>query len=166
MFFRNVGLVLAAGLIFVFGVLSCFAQEESITITTYYPSPYGSYRQLQADQIAIGSGYRNPNYANGSLYVEGNVGIGTMNPNPAKGISGYLDVRDVFLRGANIWASEIGRNCQICYQKWADDNWDQCGPPYSRAETCAPINEWTVAHRDDTDGRHGGCYQRWMLYCP
>ena len=26
---------------------SCLAEEESITITTYYPSPYGSYNQLE-----------------------------------------------------------------------------------------------------------------------
>ncbi|MBI3991477.1 MAG: hypothetical protein HY350_04935 [Candidatus Omnitrophica bacterium] len=36
----------------------CFA-EESITITTYYPSPYGSYN---------------------TLYVAGNVGVGTSSP--------------------------------------------------------------------------------------
>lgn len=62
--------------------------EESITITTYYPSPYGSYRQLTADQIAIGSTYRNPTYADGTLYVSGNVGIGTTTPGAALDVSG------------------------------------------------------------------------------
>ncbi len=28
------------------GTALCFAQEESITLTTYYPSPYGSYKNL------------------------------------------------------------------------------------------------------------------------
>jgi len=28
--------------------------EESITITTYYPSPYGSYNELAANRLAIG----------------------------------------------------------------------------------------------------------------
>jgi hypothetical protein len=33
--------------------LLCFA-EESITITTYYPSPYGSYNELQSNKLAVG----------------------------------------------------------------------------------------------------------------
>lgn len=36
-----------AGLFFVFVVFSCFAAEESITVTTYYPSPYGVYNEMQ-----------------------------------------------------------------------------------------------------------------------
>ena len=43
----------ALGLIFGFGVWSCFA-EESMTITTYYPSPYGSYNELQTNKFAVG----------------------------------------------------------------------------------------------------------------
>ena len=36
--------------------LSSFAQEEgeTITITTYYPSPYGVYNHLQAKRMAVG----------------------------------------------------------------------------------------------------------------
>jgi len=35
---------------------SLFAQEESITITTYYPSPYGSYNELYvASKLGIGT---------------------------------------------------------------------------------------------------------------
>jgi hypothetical protein len=75
-------------ILFVFGLFNlCFAADESITITTYYPSPYGSYNSLQADRIGIGD-----NNASGSLtsadvpttsghmWVSGNVGIGTTNP--------------------------------------------------------------------------------------
>ena len=41
--------------IVVFGLFSlCFAAEESITITTYYPSPYGSYSQLATNRLAVG----------------------------------------------------------------------------------------------------------------
>lgn len=54
---RNVSqslvLVLAMGLSFAFGLLSCFA-EESLTITTYYPSPYGSYNELQTNKLCLG----------------------------------------------------------------------------------------------------------------
>ncbi len=52
-------LFLAVGLVFGFGVLSSFAQEEekegeTITITTYYPSPYGVYNELQSNKLAVG----------------------------------------------------------------------------------------------------------------
>lgn len=52
--FGSLVLVLAMGLMrgFVF-VPSCFAQE-SITITTYYPSPYGVYNELQTNKFAVG----------------------------------------------------------------------------------------------------------------
>jgi len=68
--------------------------EESITITTYYPSPYGVYGELRSQRMAIGD-----NYIQGGTYdweatdgdggeidyladlvVEGNVGIGTTAP--------------------------------------------------------------------------------------
>ena len=70
-----------------------FAQQESITITTYYPSPYGSYKELRAQRIAIGDDYiKGDRYCwwpescittidvNADLVVQGNVGIGTTNP--------------------------------------------------------------------------------------
>ena len=69
--------------------------DESITITTYYPSPYGSYKELRAQRMAIGDNYITSSYcwpptvcanqidANADLVVEGNVGIGTTGPDPA-----------------------------------------------------------------------------------
>jgi len=73
----------------------CFAQEN-ITITTYYPSPYGSYRELRVQRLALGENYSitsqycwdgvctnyidddsNPGTpTNVDLVVEGFVGIG------------------------------------------------------------------------------------------
>ncbi|MFA6130197.1 MAG: tail fiber domain-containing protein [Candidatus Omnitrophota bacterium] len=40
--------------IFIFGVFNLSFAEESITITTYYPSPYGSYRELRSQRMAVG----------------------------------------------------------------------------------------------------------------
>ncbi len=70
-----------------------FAQE-TLTITTYYPSPYGSYRELRSQRMAIGDNYLQmsqvcwgatcggttiiPDAAD--LVVEGFVGIGTPVP--------------------------------------------------------------------------------------
>lgn len=73
-------------ILFVFGLISSSFAED-ITITTYYPSPYGSYNSLQADRIGVGD-----NNASGSLtsadvpttsghmWIRGNVGIGTTSP--------------------------------------------------------------------------------------
>ena len=36
------------------GASLCLA-EESITITTYYPSPYGSYNELKTNKMAVGN---------------------------------------------------------------------------------------------------------------
>ncbi|HDN86098.1 MAG TPA: hypothetical protein ENG49_02620 [Candidatus Omnitrophica bacterium] len=69
-----------------------FSQE--VTITTYYPSPVGIYKELRAKRMAIGDSFYDPSkhcWFDGScspsdidddadLVVEGNVGIGTLNP--------------------------------------------------------------------------------------
>lgn len=72
-----------------------YAQEQ-ITISTYYPSPYGNYRELRAKQMAIGDTYSGANYCwppegclnvvpNAvDLIVEGSVGIGQWNIGPYK----------------------------------------------------------------------------------
>jgi len=46
--------------VMLFGLCTvCFGQEESITITTYYPSPYGSYNELQTNRLYIGGPAQN-----------------------------------------------------------------------------------------------------------
>ncbi|MDD5194815.1 MAG: hypothetical protein PHQ96_03955 [Candidatus Omnitrophica bacterium] len=71
-----------------------FSQNtESITLTTYYPSPVGIYRELRAQRVAIGDTYydasqycwpedncMNAINATADLVVDGNVGIGTVSP--------------------------------------------------------------------------------------
>lgn len=70
----------------------CFAQTEPdvIVISTYYPSPYGSYNELRSKRLAIGDNYSSNGLycwlgtctttipANADLVVEGKVGIGTV----------------------------------------------------------------------------------------
>lgn len=75
-----------ASVVLVLPVFLHAQSNESIVITTYYPSPYGSYRDLSSYQVRVGS---NPTYSNASellnnfqngMIVEGNVGIGMVNP--------------------------------------------------------------------------------------
>lgn len=65
------------------GLFSLSTAEESITITTYYPSPYGSYNDL---------------------YVANNVGIGTASPASKLNISGG----DTSLNFPNPGSSNLG----------------------------------------------------------
>lgn len=91
--------------------------EESITISTYYPSPVGVYTELRSQRMAIGDNYFNaasyPWDTNGillagevsqdaDLVVEGNVGIGTANPfvqlhvhSSAAGIPGTINISGI-----------------------------------------------------------------------
>jgi hypothetical protein len=85
---------LVAILSFLFCLPALAPAEETLTITTYYPSPYGVYRELRSQRMAIGDNYiQSGTYdwetADGDggeidyradLVVEGNVGIGTVNP--------------------------------------------------------------------------------------
>jgi len=99
--------------------------KEEIVLTTYYPTPYGDYREMRAERMAVGKDWRsaanvcweggkcsNPDIApDTNLVVEGNVGIGstykpqTVVPNSKPG---NLDVNDVYLRSAEAWVSQRG----------------------------------------------------------
>ena len=88
--------------------MPAFAQTttEEITITTYYPSPYGVYEEMNVGRrMSIGDfngdGVSNAadlpvdnfgNPLNDSLAVAGNVGIGIMNPtNGRLGVDGEIN---------------------------------------------------------------------------
>ena len=63
---------------FILGLSSLIYAQESVTITTYYPSPYGSYNELTTAS--------NTYLATGG----GNVGIGTTGPNTKLDVRGDL----------------------------------------------------------------------------
>jgi hypothetical protein len=68
---------------FIFPVI--LLAEETLTITTYYPSPYGSYNELTANRMKIGANSTATTLTdddNGKLLVDGPLGIGTTNPDP------------------------------------------------------------------------------------
>lgn len=90
------------------GLLPARLASEALTLTAYYPSPYGVYQRLRSTQdaylayqsgrvgvgltnpgsklgvaggVAVGSGYANRTAPTNGMIVQGNVGIGLSNPN-------------------------------------------------------------------------------------
>jgi hypothetical protein len=107
-------LFLCFALVFSLSSHCLFAQSgESIFITTYYPSPSGSYMELRAQRMAIGDNYINGNSfswnggsinANADLVVEGSVGIGQTNP------QAKLEVRDNSPSGGLVPLASFGHS--------------------------------------------------------
>lgn len=63
------------------------AEEESISLTTYYPAPYGVYNSMAVNHLGVGdnNGDGNLNQADvpaedGDVWINGSVGIGTVDP--------------------------------------------------------------------------------------
>lgn len=94
--------------------------QEELTITTYYPSPYGSYRELRSQRVAIGSNYINRINAcwddpmgsceagmaltssQADLIIEGSVGIGLVNPQAQLHLRHNLTAGDISAAGNEI----------------------------------------------------------------
>jgi hypothetical protein len=99
--FRNILLVL----LFLSLSLTYALALEEIAITTYYPSPYGSYNELRSKRMAIGDDYLDSvgytwEAADGDggevdyqadLVVEGRVGVGTVTPTVALDVNGTVN---------------------------------------------------------------------------
>ena len=67
--------------------------DEEITLTTYYPAPYGAYEELSVkDGAIVGTNYVGVETApaNGML-IEGNVGIGTATVTNALDVNGTVN---------------------------------------------------------------------------
>jgi hypothetical protein len=114
-FLKNAGLIFSATLVF-----SSIVFAEDITITTYYPSPYGSYNDLTANQMKIGSTYSDSGTAfeSNGLLVEGKVIIGATDD-----FSHYVDASDakLIIQGKASGASEFGSPNDYALASFEDD---------------------------------------------
>jgi len=66
--------------------------QETLTITTYYPSPRGSYKELTSHRMKIGTNYSGSgtSVTDDNLIVEGTVGIGTTEANEKLEVAGRI----------------------------------------------------------------------------
>lgn len=82
----------------IFLICPVFAQtSETITFTTYYPSPVGVYNRLVTNTLGVGDNDSSggidaadtpdPTTDPGDVWIAGNVGIGTDNPQAALDVS-------------------------------------------------------------------------------
>jgi len=102
---KSIGLISSV----LFSSLTVVFAQEQITITTYYPSPYGSYNSLQVDKLGVGDNNADGLFTaadvpvtSGDAWIKGNVGIGTITPGAKLevsysngGVSGRLCLGDV-----------------------------------------------------------------------
>ncbi len=79
-----------------------FAQE-TITITTYYPSPYGVYSNLRTDYLGVGSTYRSTALSDGQAVFVGNVAIGTTTLTYALNVSGDINVTGDYRQNGSVY---------------------------------------------------------------
>ena len=99
--------------VFIFLSIPLALAQEQVTITTYYPAPYGIYKELRADQLAVGSVYRASALADGNLIVSGNVGIRTATPGVA------LDVaQNQAIRVGQAYLSSGGNYVHLANNEW------------------------------------------------
>jgi len=127
----------------VFGAIAQSSQEEKITITTYYPSPYGVYNQLVTRTLGVGDTNNNnqldsrdapnPNTNAGDVYISGRVGIGTNNPTEK------LDVRGRVRFGEYTFPDTNGLNGQTLINNGLGQlSWGRVGPIFVR-RTAIPV---------------------------
>ena len=113
----NAKVVLIAVLAVLLIPVVSYGQEEEITLSTYYPAPYGVYKELTTTS---------------NTYLateEGNVGIGIREPNsdaPNGTKTGNLDVNDIYLRSVPKWVSQAGLPTRIIEGEFSDiDGWTE-----------------------------------------
>src|SRR3990167_11308452 len=118
-------IILLINLIFLF---SSFAQteeeEETLTIATYYPAPYGIYNEMRAKKMAVGDNYLSGSaypwdtgggcagneICNADLVVEGNIGIGTVSPSAKLDVAGNVNVAGEKKNGEDFVFPTAGHN--------------------------------------------------------
>ncbi|MFC1646494.1 hypothetical protein ACFL2Y_04880 [Candidatus Omnitrophota bacterium] len=126
-------------LVFIFSILFSLLYsyaEERITLTTYYPAPYGVYREMRVNGLAVGSAYRNnpTDITDGYLLVNGSVGIGTTNPGDTLHVLSSIEVGQAGILSGDIYSDgdfslgiDADGNTNIAAFKFKKDTTDPNG---------------------------------------
>lgn len=103
--------------------LSVFAEEEKLTITTYYPSPVGVYQELQTSKLAVGD-----------VNNDGSIGAGDLSTvaDDNAAVAGSLTVGNSAGSAVRLTVNGQIRAC---------DSGGQCG---NLAVDCDGTNCWAV----------------------
>jgi len=54
--------LVCVGVFMLFIIPTCFTlaqSSEEIKLITYYPAPFGDYKEMRVDQLSVGEDYRN-----------------------------------------------------------------------------------------------------------
>ncbi len=146
-------------LVLIFACISATFAEDPLTITTYYPSPYGAYNQLQTNSLGVGDNNGNGTLdsgdvptTNGDVWIKGKVGIGTANP------TAKLDVLGSINASGPVTAASGGINrawmtlSNCCFVLPCPSGWTQYGAGYNVGSggwsQCACGMVHTVCYKD------------------
>ena len=96
-----------AVILFVIFCLGISSMAEEITLTSYYPAPYGAYTELTATKldvgvtgVVIGETYSGTETAPASgMLVEGNVGIGKTSTSAELDVNGTVNATSFSVGG-------------------------------------------------------------------
>jgi hypothetical protein len=149
---------------FVTFVVASFAQEQ-VTITTYYPAPYGIYRELRTDQMAVGSGYRATPLSNGNLIVEGSVAIGSPGITERLRVQGNVAISQKLATDGYAVACPNGWGCGVqtwdVYARASVRASQLClGGSVGGTDTGVCKSDWSSCHRNTFTSASG------TRYCP
>ena len=140
-------LILATGLALGYGMAA--ASAENITLTTYYPSPSGSYALLQSNRLAIGdtdgdgslTSADQPN-RDGDLRLKAQAGNPASWPTGTQGQVAYAAFDDkLYYSNGSAWVGS-GSSTAVIYLSCG---W---GPTYNWISSCTPPScpsGWTLA---------------------
>jgi len=108
-----------------------FAQEQ-LTITTYYPSPYGSYGELTAIRMKIGQDYAQSGYSvsDNNLIVQGKVGVGKDNPTYELDVTGTVNATAGYRVDASVGQNQIFTFLTNC--DFVSKTCDSCSITFTR----------------------------------
>jgi len=127
-----------------------FAFSEEVTITTYFPAPYGAYSTLHSDQMAIGAGYRATNPPANGLIVEGRVGIARTTIGTYGGYQTELDVNgeiaanDIWVKNKSVWVSSRLWCTRMSYIRTSGTTRCPSGTTYSWFQAISGSTTYTI----------------------